>query len=289
MNSFMKQSKYYFLIISLLVGLNLSAQTVKEVVKFANEQFEEGNYSIASKEYNRAFFFGYDQKDILSLQIAQCYSQLNEYDLASDFFDKAYRITSNDSIKDEAILGKSFCLLLQKKYVLSISELYNLTDHASDKQKLHYHFLKGIAHYGIQDDSASFYEFNEVLKLSELNDSNSFALQSEFENVHRYQKRYNPNRAYIMSGIFPGSGQFSSGAFKDGINSMLLIGGLFMVSVRVTNLYSFWDAAIALFPWIQRYYLGGMDHSKALAVSKIESKRYESYLRIMKLTSPNDF
>ncbi|MCF8363481.1 MAG: hypothetical protein K9G70_12755 [Prolixibacteraceae bacterium] len=92
-----------------------------------------------------------------------------------------------------------------------------------------------------------------------------------------------------MSGIIPGSGQFVTGEVKAGLNSMLLIGGLYILSVHVINLYSFWDAAIALFPWIQRYYLGGMDHSKDLAESKIRSKRYSSYLKVLEASTPKQY
>ena len=285
----MKLSKFYILIISLFVYTNSSAQTVQQVFNFANEQFEQANYALALKEYNRAFFFGFEKKDILSLQIANCYTEQGQFELAATFYDKAYGFSSNDSLKNEAILGKSFCLIIQKKYILTLSELFNISEHASLTQLTQCHFLKGIAYYGIQDDSASFYEFNEVLNLNNLNDSLNVALAFEFERVFKYNKQYNPKRAYVMSGIIPGSGQFSSGAIKDGINSMLLIGGLYLIAIKVIDLYSFWDAAIALFPWIQRYYLGGMDHSKALAKSKIETKRYESYLKIIELTAPNNY
>jgi hypothetical protein len=101
---------------------------------------------------------------------------------------------------------------------------------------------------------------------------------NEFKKIYRYDKRYNPQRAYIMSGIIPGSGQFASGEITAGLNSMLLIGGLYLISLRVMHIYSFWDAVLAVFPWIQRYYLGGMEHSKQLATSKIQHKRYQSYL-----------
>lgn len=284
----MKPSSFFILIISLSC-LNLKAQTVSEVVEFANQQFEEENYAIAAKEYNRAFFFGYHPKDVLSLQIAHCYAQLTNYDLAATFYDKAYLFSNFDSIKDEAILGKSFCLLIQQKYVLALSELLNFSNNTSLVQKEQYHFQKAIAHYGINQDSSALYEFNEVIIVASKNDSISKALRSEFDKIFRYNKRFNPQRAYIMSALLPGSGQFSVGAFKEGLNSIVLITGLYLIAAQLTGLYSFWDAAIAIFPWIQRYYTGGMDKSKALAFSKIEAKRYESYLKIIELTAPTNY
>lgn len=273
----------------MLFSVASNAQTVQELVKFADEQYELGNASIASKEYNRAFFFGYPEQGVLSLKIANCYLQMNQYDLASVFFDKAYRLSKTDSLKNEAVLGNAFCMLIQEKYVLSLSELYNWEEGTTERQEIHYHFLKGIAHFQLQDDSTAQVEFIAALSLQGDSVQMADVLGNEFENIYDYRKRYKPQLAYVMSGIIPGSGQFYSGSIKDGINSMLLIGGLFIVAMQVVKYYSFLDASIALFPWVQRYYLGGMDKSKDLAFKKLEEKRYESYVEILEITTPNDF
>jgi len=86
--------------------------------------------------------------------------------------------------------------------------------------------------------------------------------------------------------ILPGSGQFYAGSVKDGINSMLLIGGLYFAALQVVKYYSFWDGVIALFPWVQRYYLGGMEKAKKLTIKKAKEKRYEAYENIIDLTYP---
>ena len=286
---FMKRKVFFILIINFSVLCSLKGQTVSDVVQFANREFEQGNYAIAAKEYNRALFFGYEKQDEISLQIARCYTELNELELATDFYNRAYRLSQNDSLKNEALLGNAFCFLLQEKYVLAISELFNLSDHPAKGQSIQAHFLKGIAHFGLQEDSIAYQEFVQTLEFNEENELNKEQLKTEFEKVFKYHKRYNPKRTYVMSGIVPGSGQLSIGAVKEGINSMLLIGGLYLIAVGVIQNYSFWDAAIALFPWVQRYYLGGMDKAKELAISKIEAKRHESYLKIVDLTAPKAY
>jgi len=286
---FMKRRRSFFLIISIFWCTLVSAQTVEEVVLLANKQFEQGDFAIAAKEYNRAYFFGFQRKDELSLQIARCYTELNQLELAVDFYNKAYQLSNSDSIKDEAILGNAYCQILQEKYVLSISELLYLSENATPLQQIQYHFLKGIAHYGMHDDSVAYFEFVQSLHLSSSDTINETLLKAEFGKVFRYHKRYNPQRTYVMSGILPGSGQLSVGAVKDGVNSMLLIGGLYLIALNVIQHYSFLDAAIALFPWVQRYYLSGMDKAKELAISKIESKRYESYLKIIELSVPENY
>ena len=285
----MKQKRYFILIINLLIGFFSFGQTVDDVVRFADEQFGKGNFQVAAQEYNRAFFFGYSKIDEVSMQIGHCYSELSNYELAATFYDRAFKYSQSDSLKNEAVLGKTFCLLMQNKNFLALNELLYISDHSNEQQQTSTHYLKGIAYYGLGDDSLSFEEFYTVIDKAGASDSVKTLLTSEFHKVYRYHKKYNPNRAYIMSGFLPGSGQLSVGAFKEGINSMLLIAALYFIAIEIIKDYSFLDAAIALFPWIQRYYMGGMDKAKGLAISKIEAKRYESYLHIIHLTTPEPF
>ncbi len=285
----MKQNRFYILIISILLVVNLNAQSVSDVVSFADEQFEDGNYSIAAQEYNRALYFGHESVDVIALQIGHCYSRMDDYELASVFYDRAYIQSKSDSLKNEAILGKSFGLLLRNKNMQALNELLYFTDQVNSTQQIQMHFLKGIASYGIQSDSAAYNEFITVVELTELSDSSKLLLDKEFKKVFKYHKKYNPTRTYIMSGLIPGSGQLSVGAIKDGLNSMALVTGLFFAALAIINNYSVLDAIITLIPWIQRYYLGGMDKAKILAEEKIVKERYKSYERIVELTSPNSY
>jgi len=284
--SSMRPKKYYILIISLLAGLISNAQSVADVVSFADAQFSEGNYQIAAQEYNRAFYFGYEHVDVVSLQIGHCYSELENYTLAASFYDRAFKYSSSDSIKNESVLGKAFCLLLQNRNLPAIEELFNLSEEPILPQLAQMHYLKGIAYYNLKDDSLAYTEFYAVLDALGETDSLQSLLSFEFDKVHRYQRRYNPTLSYIMSAIIPGSGQIAVGEFKEGINSMVLVAGLAIIAIQIIKSFSYLDAAITLLPWVQRYYMGGMDKAKALAISKIEKKRYLSYQKIINLTTP---
>lgn len=282
----MKLRRYFILIISLLFGIFANAQSVYDVIKFADEQFSEGNYTIAAKEYNRAFFFGFENVDLVSLKIGNCYVELEDYPLAANFYDRAFKYSISDSIKNESVLGKTYCLLLQNKNLQAIEELYNMSEKPPLQQLTQYHYLKGIAYYNLEDDSMAFGEFYSVLDLSGQADSLQMILKKEFDKVYRYNRKYNPTRSYIMSGLFPGSGQIAVGAYKEGINSMVLIAGLATAAVLIIRSFSFLDAILTILPWVQRYYLGGMDKAKALAFFKIDEKRYQSYQKIIDLTTP---
>jgi len=259
------------------------------VTAFADQQFASENFSIAAQEYNRALFFGSDRIDYLSLKIGHCYIEMAEYELAAGFYDRSYRYTVNDSMKNEAVLGKVFCLLMQSNNMQALSELLYLTDELSPAQEVQSLFLSGIAHYGLQNDTLAFEAFRKALECSGSTDSLTQALAQEFHDVFLYKKRYNPTRSYILSAIIPGSGQMAAGAIKEGINSMLLLTALWLLTFEVAVSFSVLDAIITFLPWFQRYYFGGMEKAKGLAESKIESKRYESYLRILELTTPPSY
>lgn len=286
---YMIPKRYYILIINMLIGIALYAQQVGDVVEFADTQFDKGNYSIAAQEYNRALFFGYEAIDYLSLMIGHCYVEMTDYELAANFYDRSYRYSSNDSIKNEAVLGKSFCLIMDYENVYALSELLNLTTPLTREQEVQSYFLSGIAHYGIENDTLAFSNFYEGLEVAGLDDSIRVALTNEFEKVYRYKKKFNPTRSYIMSAIIPGSGQLAVGAVKEGINSLVLLSVLYYLTFEVAITFSILDAIITFLPWFQRYYFGGMDKAKALADSKIEKERYESYLRILEFTTPGPY
>lgn len=289
MNFCMKQKQYYTLIISLLFTSLLPAQNVTDLIMLANEQYARGEYDLAAREYNRALFFEGEPADLLSLQIAHCYANQGHNGLAVDFYNKAYSLSKNDSLKNEALLGSAFCFLVQEKHVLALSELFNMSEEATPNQNIRMHFLKGLAHYWIGDDTLALAELQQSMQLAGTSDLAASMLADEFEKVFSYPKRYRSKRAYVMSGIVPGSGQLSVGAVREGINSMLLIGGLYLVALQVVKHYSFLDAAIALFPWVQRYYLGGMDKAKNLAIERMEEKRHASYLKILEISTPDSY
>lgn len=273
------------LIISLLASLTSKAQTISNFIEFADQQFEAGNYEIASREYNRAYFLGFEKRDELLFKIASCYFQQKNYSMAGNFFDKAYQFASTDSIANEAVLAKALCMLMNERYVIALAELYNLNDTQINNQLFKSQLINAIANYHLKNDSASHLAFIQALKTSNAPDSAFTLLDKEFEKVYRYQKRYNPLRAYILSAILPGSGQFASGAYHDGINSFVLVAALAGISIRIMSLYSFWDAAVAILPWAQRYYIGGMEGAEESAKQKIETKRYNSYLQIIDITN----
>ena len=94
-----------------------------------------------------------------------------------------------------------------------------------------------------------------------------------------YQKnkkvdRINPELAMWLS-IVPGLGQIYAGDYEDAANSVLINAAFLTLYFQVASQYSLVDGMLAVLPWFQRYYIGGFQNAKTLAVKKKERKRNE--------------
>ena len=280
MNLLRKYAIFCSLIISILGATNLNAKQLDKLVSFADQQFELGNYKLAAMEYNRAIFFGDDRQDLLYLKIAESYFHLQNYPLSLAFFDKSYYASSADSIQSEAILGKSFCFILKDQYMLALAELMNLKDSLPVNQEIKASFYTGLAYFGTTDYPKAEAAFSSCL--TTMNKKADVGLiNQEFETISKSRKRYNPTTAWFLSLIIPGSGQLYSGEIKEAANSMVLLGGLIYITIRLSVNYSFFEAAITVLPWFQRYYIGGANRAERYAEETYQHKRYNAYLRIL--------
>jgi hypothetical protein len=270
-----------FLVVTNLLFIQSSfCQNTDLIVVFSDQQFAKGNFGLAANEYNRALFFGYHAPDELCLKIANCYINLNKPDLSALFFDRAYFSGVSDSIKTEAIIGKSFSLILDKQYMLALSELMNLDSAKIAEQDIKLNFLKGIAYFGLNQDELAEVAFKKsVSKSSGIN--SAYDIEKEFQQIKKSEKRFNPHTAWLLSLLVPGTGQAYAGDYKEAANSAFLLGGIIYLATTFAAKYSALEAIVIILPWFQRYYMGGANKAERLAIEKQERKRNDSYQRIL--------
>lgn len=113
--------------------------------------------------------------------------------------------------------------------------------------------------------------------------SDSTKQQSLIKLFEKNQKisKLNPDKAKRMSQFLPGLGQFYAGDIKNGLNSLLLTGGLLTWGINIGLNSTFLDAAFTIVPWFQRYYLGGADRAKVIAENAIKRRRHKVYNEIL--------
>ena len=271
-----------FAISTILFPALSSSQSLSEVVDFADQQYQSENFEVAAGEFNRALFFGHPEQGLLSLKIANCYFNLDDFEQSIVFYDKAYFTTQSDSIKNEAILGKSFSLIVENQWILALSELMNIDQPTNADQKFKIEFFKGITYFGLREDSLAKASF--AVCLSELESTaNVDLIEHEFELIRKSEKRFRPRTAWGLSLILPGSGQLYSKEYKEAANSAILLGGLFYLAVSYATKFSYLEALFVMLPWFQRYYIGGANKAEKLALEHRLALRYNSYLSIIEL------
>jgi len=270
-----------FAINSILFPTIANSQDLSQVVDFADQQYKADNFEIAASEFNRALFFGHTEQDILFLKIASCYFNLKDFELSIAFYDKAYFATKSDSVKNEAVLGKSFSLIMENQWMLALSELMNMESIQYNQQRIKMNFLQGMAYFGLHKDDRAESAFHNCLQNLPEDSVNNTLIDKEFTLIRKSEKRFNPKTAWAMSLIVPGSGQTYSKEYKEAANSIILLSGLYYLTVSLATKISYLEALVVILPWFQRYYTGGANKAEKLALNKQLASRNNSYLSIL--------
>ena len=84
-----------------------------------------------------------------------------------------------------------------------------------------------------------------------------------------------------MSMLIPGSGQIYMGNIGNGLNSIILVGGIATATVYIWQVYGIIDALLSTGSWYYRYYTGGYKGARNLAIEKIENKKAQVYNNVL--------
>lgn len=267
-------------VFSFFLFASVKAQTMEQTLLFAHDQVQLNNYSVAINAYQRVLFFEKHQyyPEIYS-QLGDCYFEICNYEKAAEYYDLAYYSLKNDSLKNEVLFKKTASLLLVNNYKFALLELFSLNDALPEyfEQKKHFYF--GITYFGLKQ-----FDLSESHFLQIFNDDDTLQ-RSQLKKLFIKNKRIDrvkPKTAKILSMILPGLGQFYSGDIKNGLNSFLLIGAFAALYINTSINFSILEAYISVFPWYQRYYIGGFKRAEINAINRIEEKRAFVYQELIK-------
>lgn len=275
--------KTAIIIIFSFIANVVSAQSIGKTWKFANQQFELGNYRQALAEYQRVAFFDTNGKYTkVYHKIGQSFYAVGDYNRAVQNFDIAMRITQNDSLKTELIFKKVNCLFKQSSYLFALNELLVISDLNNSYLKNKLNLYLGIGYFGIGNYEESQKYFSKTITVKTLSE-----LHDIFEDFKKFRKRYRPSKVQTMSMILPGLGQIYTGNIVSGINSIVLIGGIAVITVYIWQVYSFLDAALSMGSWYYRYFSGGYRNAEIYAIEKIRHEKEEVYHHILHLIQKN--
>jgi tetratricopeptide (TPR) repeat protein len=253
------------------------SNTVDSLLAFADKQYMAGNYESAIKEYLRIGFFNDFSKPEIQLRLANSYYHMGEWNTARLYYDQVFRLAINKSALLESKLSKISSLISEGKYKQALVDLYNINDSIYQKNHYQVDILFGICYFGLEN----FEKSNSYFKQSVACNPGAQAKIDSIFNSKKALYKPNPSLAYAFSLVVPGLGQMYCGEWPDGLNSFFLTESLALLGVIVAFNYNVVDAIVSVIPWYQRYYMGGLNNTKELALKKRQQNRSNSYKHIL--------
>jgi tetratricopeptide (TPR) repeat protein len=279
----MRPKIVFTIIFSFLLVNFLWAQSIKQTYDFANKQFLAKDYIQAVTEFQRVAFFDTDitYKDVFQ-KIGDSFFALEDYNRARENYDIASRIFTNDSIIAEIIFKKANCLFKQQNYIFALNELLVIPEPSSLYLQNKYSLYLAIAYFGMEQYQVAFTYFNKVVSQDAIH-----LLTGISDDFEKFRRRFRPGKIQTMSMLMLGLGQIYTGNIGSGLNSMALIGGIAVATVYIWQVYGFVDALLSTGSWYYRYYSGGYQNAKILAIEKIEHKKEEVYESVLDVVKNN--
>ncbi len=216
-----------------------------------------GNDTLALKEYLRAFVITPTfSSEVLPLKISRLYRQFGNYDKSIQFADIYYFTTQNPSNKDKALIEKIQIYFSIKDFNQAQLVATQLSGRSAGQLDTKYFYL-GMCQLMKNEWTSARSDFS---KISYVNDSTQIAINQLIDKAEKIGNQ-DVTWSMYMSAVVPGLGQAVNGDLKDGLNSFLLIGTLFVTFLQISNTLTFSDAVVSVGPWGARYFIGGLTNA----------------------------
>lgn len=273
------RNKLSIIVFSLGLSCSLFSQDIEQLKEYADDQNEKGFVSTALKEYQRVLLFdtAHHYNDIYE-KIATLYYRDADFENALVYFDFAWKAAEDDSLKHELTFRKILCHYRLKRFMLGLSELYDMPDGLSPYFEKKKNLYLAICHFGLEETGQSLLYFAEVV------DTTGFQkIDSTLVQLQAYQKKFDPDRLEMMSIFLPGLGQAYAGDVGSAINSLLLLSGIAVYSYHTMITYTILDGTLVLISWLYRYYTGGHRKAYQLGAEKIAHQKNLTYLQLLEI------
>lgn len=241
--------------------------------------YQQGQTEAALFAYTRVIFFDttfiYSGKSFE--RTADLFASQQKHELAEYYYDLALNNASNDSARLEISLKNAQSLLKAHKAPKAVMELLTLGDGGSIAQSKRKDFFLGVAYFNWE----KFEESEKYFLSSTAGDEKKQQKIKELFERNKKVSSKNPRTAKVLSIILPGLGQAYVGDYKNAANSFLLTGAFVALYIYSSVNFGLIDAYISVFPWFNRYYMGGIKKAQTLANMKIAERRNKIYLEIL--------
>jgi len=256
-----------------------TAQSLEQTYAHAVEQYELKNTTAATQSFQRVIFFDSTKTYPKAYQyLADCFFTDKNYEQAVVFFDIAASYQNEkDSLYTELVFNKCNALLLQKKFNQTLIELYSLEDSLSNNFMVKRELYLAITFFGLEKYDESHQHFLEISP----NIQYQTSIDSLFKENAKISK-FSPKKASYLSMGLPGLGQFYSGDLKNGFNSLGLNAVLLSAFLITVSSSGVLNAVLIIYPWYQRYFIGGFQAARRNAIIIKQERRADIYQVFLK-------
>ncbi len=272
----LKQLQIYMGIILLFQVVQLKANDLCSIIDFADSLRLNRDYTRAVQEYRRAYYFaGPEYKAPLSEKIASCYMNVENYKMARMFYDSAFHYSPQEQYSLYYLIQKAVTYMLEENFPYALFKFDEIETGGNEELEKLISLYRGICYFGMEkyDDS-----HRNLLNSVPDTDTNTIFLVNNLFEDSKSLKRPNSALASIFSIFLPGSGQLYSGEFMNGMNSLVLVGGLLYLGIAATAVHP-----LVTIPITYRYYMGGIINAGKAAEKRRAGKRYEYFTSLMEI------
>lgn len=271
---------YWRVVISLIfIGFTKSyAQDLEKTYGLANAYMTTNDYTGAKALYNRVVYFDSTNSYVNSYyRLGEIAVHQEKYKEAKEYFALHANWMNSDSVRVQNTFNTVLCCFMLNEYKEALQNLFLIksrvkNDSLLERWKLHV----AVAYFqdGQYDKSKEL--FSELVSVESRSE-----LDKIFKKNNRLEKKFNRFKVQLMSVFLPGSGQVFTGNVGPGINSFVLVGSFLYLFTRVIKVLSLPDAILAVYPWLSRYYMGGVKKAGNFADERIKIKRSSYYQQIL--------
>jgi tetratricopeptide (TPR) repeat protein len=269
------------LIAWVICSYNLIAQDVKATLNLARQLYERQQYKQCLDAYNRVDFFDASQLQADDYgNIANIYLEEENFEKAIFFFNSAKNSSSDSRSQIAYNLNKIDALTIIKKNDEAIIELFGLPETADSLSQKFINLYYGINYFELNQTENAVDNFKKAIHNNKHKSVDSL-ITSDLKLKHRIR----PKKIRNLNWVLPGLGSAVMGDWKNAINASILTTGLGALTAVTIYKFGFFDGAIGVIPWFQRYYLGGADKSATIAKQKIEKNHLETLAKLIDLAN----
>ncbi|MFH0894258.1 MAG: hypothetical protein V2A54_07470 [Bacteroidota bacterium] len=264
----------------------MCAQSLETTFRLGDSLCIAGDYSSAYPLLKRVLFFDNEQRFTSEAagDVAVCLEQESRYKEAARYYEMA-RFNEKDSVARAQIILKKFkCEYETENFLQAMIDLLAISDKMPDSILRKRNLFLGATFLRMNEaESAASYfiTLTDTSKKENVNEINFLA--------KKYQRIQSSRSGYVffLSLLVPGSGQLCAGDVKNAVNSMAINGALAYLFLYTAKKLTVFDAFLSVFPWFQRYYLGGAYKALQIMTDKKERKKTRIFNKILLLTESN--